>query len=46
MRAAAIKEGDAERMQLWAGQSAKLAQERPAGLVCEELWREAERILG
>jgi len=32
MREDAQKVGDAERMQLWAGQSAKLAQDRPAGV--------------
>jgi nitronate monooxygenase len=31
MRAAAAKEGDADRMQLWAGQSAMLARAEPAG---------------
>lgn len=46
MREAALKEGDAERMQLWAGQSAKLAQDRPAGEVCSELWEQARQMLG
>jgi nitronate monooxygenase len=45
MRDAAKKDGDADRMQLWAGQSAKLAQNRPAGEVCRELWEGARRIL-
>jgi nitronate monooxygenase len=46
MREAAQKAGDAERMQLWAGQSAKLAQDRPAGELCQELWEGARRIVG
>lgn len=45
MREAAQKAGDAERMQLWAGQSAKLAQARPAGDLCQQLWADACRLL-
>ena len=45
MREDAVKAGDSERMQLWAGQSAKLAQARPAGEVCQELWEGARGIL-
>jgi len=45
MRDAAKKAGDAERMQLWAGQSAKLARDRPAGEVCREVWEQTRRIL-
>lgn len=45
MREDAMKVGDVERMQLWAGQSAKLAQGRPAGEVCRELWDRAHRML-
>ena len=45
MREDALKAGDAERMQLWAGQSAKLAQARPAGEVCREMWKGTQRIL-
>jgi nitronate monooxygenase len=45
MRDAAQKSGDAERMQLWAGQSAKLAQTRPAGEIVQELWQGATRLL-
>lgn len=33
-------------MQMSAGQSPKLAQERPAGVLCSELWAEASRLLG
>lgn len=46
MREAGQKAGDAERMQLWAGQSAKLAPNRPAGEVCEELWERARQMVG
>jgi nitronate monooxygenase len=45
MREAAQKAGDADRMQLWAGQSAKLASDRPAASVVQELWEGAIRLL-
>jgi nitronate monooxygenase len=45
MREDAVKTGDAERMQLWAGQSAKLAKARPGSVVCQQLWEEARRML-
>jgi len=45
MRENAVKVGDSERMQLWAGQSAKLAQARPAGVLCQQLWDDARRML-
>lgn len=45
MREAAQKAGDADRMQLWAGQSAKLAQNQPAGTLCQQLWEDASRLL-
>lgn len=45
MRDAAQKSGDADRMQLWAGQSAKLAQDKPAATLTRELWQEATRLL-
>ena len=45
MRDAAQKSGDAERMQLWAGQSAKLAQPQPADILCRSLWEQASRLL-
>ena len=45
MRQEALKAGDAERMQLWAGQSAKLAQNQPAGTITQQLWEEASRLL-
>jgi nitronate monooxygenase len=45
MREEAQKAGDAERMQMWAGQSAKLGRNEPAGTVCQRLWEEASRLL-
>ena len=45
MREAAQQAGDAERMQLWAGQSAKLAQNQSAGTLCQQLWENASRLL-
>ncbi|HZQ51424.1 MAG TPA: nitronate monooxygenase [Bryobacteraceae bacterium] len=45
MREAARKAGDAERMQMWAGQSAKLARAEPAGVVVQEIWEEALELL-
>jgi nitronate monooxygenase len=41
MREAAQKAGDADRMQLWAGQSAKLATAEPAGTIARQLWEDA-----
>lgn len=45
MRDAAAKANDVERMQVWAGQSARLAQARAAGEVVSGLWSEALRLL-
>ena len=45
MRNEARKAGDAERMQMWAGQSARLASTEPAGALTERLWREARCLL-
>ena len=45
MRTAAQKEGDVQRMQAWAGQSAALAKAEPAGEVLRRLWEGAEAIL-
>jgi nitronate monooxygenase len=45
MREAAQKAGDAERMQLWAGQAARLARNQPAGIICQELWESACRLI-
>jgi nitronate monooxygenase len=46
MRSAAVREGDVERMQAWAGQSAALARAMPAGELTIQLWAEAQRLLG
>jgi nitronate monooxygenase len=46
MREAGQKAGDADRMQLWAGQSAKLAQSQPAGAIAQQLWEDASQLLG
>jgi nitronate monooxygenase len=46
MREAGLKAGDAERMQLWAGQSAKLSQARPAGELCSVFWEGVRGLLG
>jgi len=45
MRADALKTGDIERMQAWAGQSAALARAEPAGEVVRRLWDEGKRLL-
>lgn len=45
MREAARQTGDSDRMQLWAGQSAKLAQNQPAGTIAKPLWRDASSLL-
>jgi nitronate monooxygenase len=45
MREAAQKSGDSDRMQLWAGQAAKLAQAQPAGTITQQLWEDASRLL-
>jgi nitronate monooxygenase len=45
LREAGQNAGDADRMQLWAGQSAKLAREEPAGTIVQELWEDASRLL-
>jgi nitronate monooxygenase len=45
MRQEALKAGDADRMQLWAGQSAKLARNEPAGVIAQQLWEDASQLL-
>jgi nitronate monooxygenase len=45
MRAAAGKAGDIERMQAWAGQSAALAQNAPAGELVRVFWEDAQALL-
>jgi nitronate monooxygenase len=45
MREAAAKLGKADRMQMWAGQAARLARTEPAGDVTASLWENALKIL-
>ncbi len=45
MRAEAQKQGDVQRMQVWAGQAAALAQAKPAAERMSELWEGAREIL-
>jgi nitronate monooxygenase len=45
MRDSAGKARDVRRMQVWAGQSAALAEAEPAGELVLRLWREAEALL-
>jgi nitronate monooxygenase len=45
MREAASKAGDAERMQMWAGQAAKMARAEPAGALAQQLWENASELL-
>jgi nitronate monooxygenase len=45
MRAEAVKSGDVERMQAWAGQSASLSRAEPAAAVVGRVWEEARRLL-
>jgi nitronate monooxygenase len=45
MRDDAQRRGDADRMQLWAGQAARLAPARPAGEFARELWDKASQFL-
>ncbi len=45
MRESARKAGDAERMQMWAGQSAKFAKAEPAGTIVRQLWEGSLNLL-
>lgn len=45
MRDAAAKNNDIDRLQAWAGQSARLAPAKPAGEVVRELWSGAQALL-
>jgi len=45
MRDAAVKAGDVDRMQAWAGQSAMLARAEPAGELVRALWDGARELL-
>jgi nitronate monooxygenase len=46
MRSEAQRAGDVERMQVWAGQSARLARAEPAGKVVQHIWDGARKLLG
>jgi nitronate monooxygenase len=46
MRDAATKENDIDRIQAWAGQSARLAMARPAGDIVRDLWSGTQALLG
>jgi nitronate monooxygenase len=45
MRDVGTKNNDIDRLQAWAGQSARLAMARPAGDVVRELWSGAQALL-
>lgn len=45
MREDAVRAADTERMQMWSGQAAKLAQARPAGEITQNLWAGALGLL-
>lgn len=45
LRDAGTKANDIDRMQAWSGQSARLAQAKPAGDVVRELWTGAQALL-
>ncbi|MGI9410296.1 MAG: nitronate monooxygenase, partial [Hyphomicrobiaceae bacterium] len=46
MRDEANKAGDIDRMQAWAGQSARLSRAVPADQLVTEIWEQAEQLLG
>jgi nitronate monooxygenase len=46
MATAAAEAGEIDRMQAWAGQSAALASDRPAGEIAQSLWAGARALLG
>jgi nitronate monooxygenase len=45
MKEAGTRAGDHHRMQLWAGQSAAMAREQPAGELVHQLWDQAKSHL-
>jgi nitronate monooxygenase len=45
MREAAKEAADTDRMQMWAGQAAKLARSEPGGVIAEQLWEDASKLL-
>jgi nitronate monooxygenase len=46
MRSEGQRAGDANRMQVWAGQSARLARAEPADQVLRDIWQGARNLLG
>lgn len=46
MRADALKAGDVQRMQAWAGQAAAMAKAEPAAQIVHRLWDGAQALLG
>jgi nitronate monooxygenase len=46
MRRDAERANDIERMQAWAGQSARLARAEPAGKIVHDIWKETRELLG
>jgi nitronate monooxygenase len=46
MRREAVRANDIERMQAWAGQSARLARAEPAGKIVQDFWKETRELLG
>jgi nitronate monooxygenase len=45
MKEAGAKAGDYHRMQLWAGQSAAMARDIPAGELFSQMWDQAQSLL-
>jgi nitronate monooxygenase len=45
MREEAARSGDTGRMQMWAGQAARLAPALPAGAITQQLWQNALQLL-
>lgn len=45
MREDAQRTGDADRMQMWAGQAARLARTEPAGTIARQLWEDTSQLL-
>ncbi|MBV8631241.1 MAG: nitronate monooxygenase [Silvibacterium sp.] len=45
MREEATRSGDTDRMQMWAGQAARLAQAQPAAEIVQRIWSEARQFL-
>jgi len=45
LRESGGKSGDAHRMQVWAGQSAAMAADVPAGELVTQIWKDAVSLL-